>query len=208
MKKIFKSMILSTVLVLTLATSAFANPVNDIRSELLSIGIPKNYVATIVEYLQKTTITDKQYEKAMTYINKAESIIGNESDLSQLSQSQKNEIQNLAVKVGKVLGVNVEFSKNSQGVTVVSVTDLKGNTLLELSTLQVIDLVTNFDMQILIDLLKSIVEFSNNPDKGNYSPTGGELNQTATGYGNMMLLGAGLVALGGGVFTYSKRQFA
>lgn len=208
MKKIFKSMILSTVLVLTLATSAFANPVNDIRSELLAIGIPKNYVATIVEYLQKTTITDKQYEKAMTYINKAESIIGNESDLSQLSQSQKNEIQNLAVKVGKVLGVNVEFSKNSQGVTVVSVTDLKGNTLLELSTLQVIDLVTNFDMQILIDLLKSIVEFSNNPDKGNYSPTGGELNQTATGYGNMMLLGAGLVALGGGVFTYSKRQFA
>lgn len=208
MKKIFKSMILSTVLVLTLATSAFANPVNDIRNELLSIGIPKNYVATIVEYLQKTTITDKQYEKAMTYINKAESIIGNESDLSQLSQSQKNEIQNLAVKVGKVLGVNVEFSKNSKGVTVVTVTDLKGNTLLELSTLQVIDLVTNFDMQIIIDLLKSIVEFSNNPDKGKYSPTGGELNQTATGYGNMMLLGAGLVALGGGVFTYSKRQFA
>lgn len=207
MKKIFKSMILSTVLVLTLATSAFANPVDDIRSELLSMGVPTNYVATIVEYLQKTTITDKQYEKAMTYINKAKSIIGNEQDLSQLSPSQKSELHNLAMSAGKVLGVNVQFSKN-QGVTVLIITDLKGSTLLELSTLQVIELVTNFEMEEIIELLESIVQFSNNPDKGEYSPTDGELNQTATGYGNMMLLGAVLVALGGGVFTYSKRQFA
>lgn len=208
MKKIFKSMILSMVLVLTLATNTFANPVNDIRNDLLSLGVPKNYVANIVEYLQKTTITDAQYEKAMTYVNKAKSIIGNESDLSKLSTSQKNELQSLAVSAGKVLGLNVQFSKNSQGVTVVVVTDSKGGTLLQLSTTQVLDLVTNFEMEVIIDVLESIVEFSNNPDKGKYNPTGGELNQTATGYGNMMLLGAALVALAGGVFTYSKRQFA
>ena len=208
MKKMFRSMILSMVLVLTLATSAFANPVNDIRNELLSIGVPKNYVANIVEYLQKTTITDAQYEKAMSYVNKAKAIIGNESDLRQLSTSQKNELQSLAISAGKVLGLNVQFSKNSQGVTVVSVTDSKGGTLLQLSTTQVMDLVTNFEMEVIIDVLESVVEFSNNPEKGEYSPTGGELNQTATGYGNMMLLGAALVALAGGVFTYSKRQFA
>ena len=208
MKKMFRSMILSMVLVLTLATSAFANPVNDIRNELLSIGVPTNYVANIVEYLQKTTITDAQYEKAMTYVNQAKAIIGNVSNLGQLSASQKNELQSLAVSAGKVLGLNVQFSKNSKGVTVVSVTDSKGGTLLQLSTTQVMDLVTNFEMEAIIDVLESIVEFSNNPEKGEYSPTGGELNQTATGYGNMMLLGAALVALAGGVFTYSKRQFA
>lgn len=208
MKKMFRSMILSMVLVLTLATSAFANPVNDIRNELLSIGVPTNYVANIVEYLQKTTITDAQYEKAMTYVNQAKAIIGNVSNLGQLSASQKNELQSLAVSAGKVLGLNVQFSKNSQGATVVSVTDSKGGTLLQLSTTQVMDLVTNFEMEVIIDVLESIVEFSNNPEKGEYSPTGGELNQTATGYGNMMLLGAALVALAGGVFTYSKRQFA
>lgn len=208
MKKMFRSMILSMALVLTLATSAFANPVNDIRNELLSIGVPTNYVANIVEYLQKTTITDAQYEKAMTYVNQAKSIIGNVSNLGQLSASQKNELQSLAVSAGKVLGLNVQFSKNSQGATVVSVTDSKGGTLLQLSTTQVMDLVTNFEMEVIIDVLESIVEFSNNPEKGEYSPTGGELNQTATGYGNMMLLGAALVALAGGVFTYSKRQFA
>ncbi|QJA09374.1 hypothetical protein HF520_10575 [Romboutsia sp. CE17] len=208
MKKMFRSMILSMVLVLTLVTSAFANPVNDIRNELLSIGVPKNYVANIVEYLQKTTITDAQYENAMSYVNKAKAIIGNESDLRQLSTSQKNELQSLAISAGKVLGLNVQFSKNSQGKTVVSVTDSKGGTLLQLSTVQVMDLVTNFEMEVIIDLLESVVEFSNNPEKGEYSPTGGELNQTATGYGNMMLLGAALVALAGGVFTYSKRQFA
>ena len=208
MKKMFRSMMLSMVLVLTLATSAFANPVNDIRNELLSIGVPKNYVANIVEYLQKTTITDVQYEKAMSYVNKAKAIIGNESDLRQLSTSQKNELQSLAISAGKVLGLNVQFSKNSQGKTVVSVTDSKGGTLLQLSTVQVMDLVTNFEMEVIIDVLESVVEFSNNPEKGEYSPTGGELNQTATGYGNMMLLGTALVALAGGVFTYSKRQFA
>ena len=208
MKKMFRSMILSMALVLTLATSAFANPVNDIRNELLSIGVPTNYVANIVEYLQKTTITDAQYENAMSYVNKAKAIIGNESDLRQLSTSQKNELQSLAISAGKVLGLNVQFSKNSQGKTVVSVTDSKGGTLLQLSTVQVMDLVTNFEMEVIIDLLESVVEFSNNPEKGEYSPTGGELNQTATGYGNMMLLGAALVALAGGVFTYSKRQFA
>ena len=208
MKKMFRSMILSMVLVLTLVTSAFANPVNDIRNELLSIGVPTNYVANIVEYLQKTTITDAQYEKAMTYVNQAKAIIGNVSNLGQLSASQKNELQSLAISAGKVLGLNVQFSKNSQGVTVVSVTDSKGGTLLQLSTVQVMDLVTNFEMEVIIDLLESVVEFSNNPEKGEYSPTGGELNQTATGYGNMMLLGAALVALAGGVFTYSKRQFA
>lgn len=208
MKKMFRSMILSMALVLTLATSAFANPVNDIRNELLSIGVPTNYVANIVEYLQKTTITDAQYEKAMTYVNQAKAIIGNVSNLGQLSASQKNELQSLAVSAGKVLGLNVQFSKNSQGVTVVSVTDSKGATLLQLSTTQAMDLVTNFEMEVIIDVLESIVEFSNNPEKGEYSPTGGELNQTATGYGNMMLLGAALVALAGGVFTYSKRQFA
>lgn len=201
-------MILSTVLVLTLVTIAFANPVDDIRSELLSIGVPKNYVASIVEYLQKTTITDEQYDKAMTYVNKAKSTIGSVSNLDQLSVSQKSELQSLAVSAGKVLGLNVQFSKNSEGVTVVSVTDFKGSTLLQLSTLEVIDLVTNFEMETVIEILESAVEFSNNPNKGEYSPTGGELNQTATGYGNIMLLGAVLIVLGGGVFTYSKRQFA
>lgn len=208
MKKIFKSMILSTVLVLTLVTAAFASPVDDIRSELLSMGVPKNYVANVVEYLQKTTITDEQYDKAMTHVNKAKSIIGNVSDLSQLSGSQKSELQSLAISAGKVLGLNVQFGKNSEGVTVLSVTDFKGNILVQLSTLEVIDLVTNFEIETVVEVLESAVEFSNNTDKGEYSPTGGELNQTATGYGNIMLLGAALIVLGGGVFTYSKRQFA
>lgn len=208
MKKMFKSMILSMALVLTLATSAFANPVDDIRSELLAMGVPKNYVANVVEYLQKTTISDAQYKEAMAYVNKAKAIIGDVKDLSQLSASQKNELQSAAVSAGKVLGLNVAFSKNSQGVTVLSVTDSKGGTLLQLSTTQVMDLVTNFEIEDVVALLESVVEFSNNPNKGEFNPTGGQLNQTATSYGNVMFLGAALVALAGGVYTYSKKQVA
>ena len=208
MKKIFRSMILSALLVLTLSTSVFANPVSDIRTELLSIGVPKNYVATIVEYLQKTTINEKQYHEAMVYVNQAKKVIGNETNLDNLTESKKIELHDLAIKVGKVLGVNVQFSKNNQGVTVLTITDLNGNTLLQLTTFQVIDLVTKFDMQVLVDLLEAIIDFSNDTDKGKYDPMGGELNQTATPYGNIMVLGAGLVAIAGGVFAYSKKQFA
>lgn len=207
-RKILKSMILSTVLALTLVTGVFANPVDDIRSNLLSIGIPKNYVANIVEYLQKTTITDEQYDRAMKHVNSAKSIIGNVSDLRQLPESQKSKLQTLAISAGRELGLNVQFGKNSEGITVVLVTDFKGSTLVQLSTSEILGLVTNFEIDSVIVVLESAVEFSNNSNKGEFVPTDGELNQTATGYGNFMLLGAALVVIGSGVFTYSKRQFA
>ena len=113
MKKIFKSMVISMLLVFTLVTSAFASPINDIRNELISMGVPTNYVANIVEYLQKTNITDAQYNKVMKYMEEAKDIIVNVKDLRSLSSADKSKLQNLAVKAGNVLGVNVKFSKNS-----------------------------------------------------------------------------------------------
>ncbi|MGL5695141.1 MAG: hypothetical protein ACRCXA_13765, partial [Peptostreptococcaceae bacterium] len=145
---------------------------------------------------------------AMNYIEEAKAVIGNTKDISQLSASQKNKLQSLAVNAGNVLGLNVAFSKNSQGVTVVVVTDSKGGTLLQLSTLEMLDLVTNFEIEVIIGALESIVEFSNDPNKGKYDPVSGELNQTATPYGNLMLLGAALVVAGVGTFKYSKRVYA
>lgn len=208
MKKIFKSMVISMLLVFTLVTSAFASPINDIRNELISIGVPTNYVANIVEYLQKTNITDAQYNKVMKYMEDAKDIIGNVQNLASLSSADKARLQNLAVRAGNVLGVTVQFGKNSQGVTTLVVTDSNGGTLLQLSTLEVIDLAVNFDATVIVEAFESMAEFSNDPDKGKYDPVSGELNQTAAGYANIMAMGAGLVACAGGVFVYSRRQFA
>ena len=208
MKKIFKSMVISMLLVFTLVTSAFASPINDIRNELISMGVPTNYVANIVEYLQKTNITDAQYNKVMKYMEEAKDIIGNVKDLRSLSSADKSKLQNLAVKAGNVLGVNVQFGKNSQGITTLVVTDSNGGVLLQLTTKEVNALVNNFDATVIVEVFESMVEFSNDPDKGKYDPVSGELNQTAAGYANIMAMGAGLVAGAGGVFVYSRRQFA
>lgn len=208
MKKLFKTMIMSMLVVLTLATSAFADSVSDIRSQLLSIGIPSNYVANVVEYLQKTTITDSQYKKVMSDIEQAKSIIGNVQDLRTLPSNDKKELQQLAINAGKSLGLNVAFSKNSQGITVLEVTDSKGGVLVQLSTNEVIDLVTNFNSEKIVKTFEQMTEFSKSADKGTYNPVGGELNKTATPYGNIMALGAVLMVCAAGVFVYSRRRLA
>lgn len=208
MKKVIKTMTMTMLVAFTLVTSAFATSASDIRNQLISIGVPSNYVANVVEYLQKTSITDNQYKKVMDNIDKAKSIIGNVKDIRTLSHEDKTKLQQLAINSGKVLGLNVAFSKNNQGITVLLVTDSKGGTLVELSTKEVIDLVTNFNSEKVIKIFENMVEFSNSSEKGKYDPVQGELNKTATPYGNIMVLGAVLMACACGVFVFSRRKFA
>ena len=237
MRKIVKSMAISMLLVLTLAASAFANPVNDIRSELIAIGVPTNYVANIVEYLQKTTITDAQYNKVMSYIEEGKAVIGDVEDLTQLSSADKNKVQNLVTNAASVVGLKAEFGKDSNGENTLIVTNSNGGTLLQLSAAELTNMVENFDTETIAAVIEDMVEFSNDTHKGEYNPTTGELtdqsteenkpvdgdnkpgtgvyepvegelNQTSVNYGNVMVSGAALVACAIGVFVYSRRAFA
>lgn len=208
MKKILKTLVVSLAMVLTMTVSVFANPANDLKNELLSLGIPSSYVGNIIEYLQKTTISEADYNKAMGYVNEAKAIIGNTKDLRKLSQKDKNILQSLASKAGNALGLKVNFGKNAQGQTTVVVTDINGATILKMSTADVLELVTNFDISVVVEILESVVEFSNNPDKGEFTPVGGELTGTATTYPALMLLGALMVVGAGFVALKAKKQFA
>lgn len=208
MKKILKTLVVSLAMVLTMTVSVFANPANDLKNELLSLGIPSSYVGNIIEYLQKTTISEADYNKAMGYVNEAKAIIGNTKDLGKLSQKDKNTLQSLASKAGNALGLKVNFGKNAQGKTTVVVTDSNGATILKMSTADVLELVTNFDISVVVEILESVVEFSNNPDKGEFTPVGGELTGTATTYPALMLLGALMVVGAGFVALKAKKQFA
>lgn len=208
MKKILKTLVVSLAMVLTMTVSVFANPANDLKNELLSLGIPSSYVGNIIEYLQKTTISEADYNKAMGYVNEAKAIIGNTKDLGKLSQKDKNTLQSLASKAGNALGLKVNFGKNAQGQTTVVVTDINGATILKMSTADVLELVTNFDISVVVEILESVVEFSNNPDKGEFTPVGGELTGTATTYPTLMLLGALMVVGAGFVALKAKKQFA
>ena len=208
MKKLLKTLLISMVMVFAMAITTFANPVTDLRDELLAIGVPSAYVGNVIEHLQKTSISDSQYKSIKKDIAKAKDIIGDTKDLTKLSSKDKNSLQHLATKAGKSLGLNVKFSKNASGKTVVVATDKNGATILKMSTADVQGLVINFNLEILINIFESIVEFANNPDKGNFTPIGGELTQTATGYGKTMALGLAMIAGALGVVTVSKKQFA
>ena len=208
MRKIFKSMAVAMIMVCSMAVSIFASPADDLSKELLAMGVPSSYVGTVVEYLQKTTISEADYNKAMGYVNQAKAIIGDTKDIRTLSDSDKIAIKNLATKAGNTLGLNVEFGKNAQGVTTLVVTDVKGGTILKMTTQDVIGSVTDFNPTEVVELLETMVEFSNNADKEDFTPVGGDLTQTATPYANMMVAGAVMIAVAGGIVLVSKKQFA
>ena len=201
-------MAVAMVMVCSMGASIFADSVDNVSKELLAVGVPSSYVGTIVEYLQKTTISEADYNKAMGYVDEAKAIIGNTKDIRTLSNSDKLAVKNLATKAGNTLGLNVEFGKNAQGITTLVVTDAKGGTILKMTTQDVIGSVTNFDPTAVVGLLETMVEFSNSSDKGEFTPVGGELTQTATPYANIMVAGAAMIAVAGGVVLVSKKQFA
>ena len=53
-----------------------------------------------------------------------------------------------------------------------------------------------------------MVKFSNSSDKGELTPVDGELTQTDTLYTNIMVAGAVMITVAGGIALVSKKQFA
>ena len=232
MKKILKSLVISMIIVCSMAASIFATSAEDIKKQLLSIGVPSPYVGAVVEYLQKTTISQAEYNKVVSYINEAKDIIGDVKDISALSDSDKLAIKNLATQAGNTLGLEVTFG-SVEGVTTLIITDTSGNTIVKMDTLDVIESVTNFNPTTYVELVEEMVEYSNNTGNGStgngstgdgstgnenagngntgngeFEPVGGELNQTATPYGNMMVVGLVMIISGAGIALVAKKQFA
>ena len=205
MKKILKSLVISMIIVCSMTASIFAISPEDVRKQLLSVGVPSSYVGAVVEYLQKTTISQADYNKVVSYIDEAKSIIGDINHISELSDSDKIIIKNLATKAGNTLGLEVTFSKED-GITTLIITDNNGNNIVKMDTLDVIESVTNFNPSIYVELVETMVEFSNNSEKGEFQPVGGELTQTATPYANKMIVG--IIMIIAGVALIYKKQLA
>ena len=220
MNKRMKIVLSTALLTLTMSTTALAykNPVNDLKQALIEMGIPNNYIGNVVDYLQKIKITDSQADQIMSKVKEAKALIGNTSDLSSLSGEVKSKLQSLAIQAGNIVGLNVKFGKDANGVTTMVVTTPSGGTLLQLTTLEIIDLATDFDIDVIIEAIEEAVEFSNDPNKydldgdgkpdnPNYKPEGGgSLNNTATPYGNMMFAGTTMIGMAGGIHVISRKR--
>lgn len=218
MNKKIKTLLAASVLTVAMGTTALADntAVTELKQAMIEVGIPSNYIGNVVEYLQTIKITESQKNQAMGYIQEAKNLIGDTKDISKLPASVKSKLQSLAVQAGNVLGMNVKFGKDSNGVTTVVVTTSSGGTLVQLNTKDVISLVTNFDINKVINVLEEAVEFSNDPNKNDldgdgkpdsYIPEGGgTLNSTATPYGNLMIAGTTMMTMAGGIHVLSKKR--
>lgn len=208
MKKITKILFLSVVTMIFTATMVFASPVSDLQAKLIAAGVPSSYVGNVVEYLQKNNITQAQANSINGKIDEVITLIGDTKDLSKLPSDIKIKAQSIANEAASSIGLKVTFSKNAKGETSVAVTDSNSKVIIQASTSDVITLVTNFKADFIKDAVTSMVEFSNNPDKGNFHPVTGELTNTASNYGNTMVFGVALLALAGTVFFKSKKAIA
>ena len=203
MKRMFKSMVVATAIACFMAVSAFASPAEDLQKELLAAGVSSSDTAKVIEYLNKTTISDAAYKQAKGYINEAKALIGNTKDLSKLSTADKAKLKTLATQAGNTLGLNVSIGNGTAVVT-----DAKGASLLSMDVKKAMETVAEFNAETIVGLLDTMVQYANSPDKENFTPVGGQLTQTATPYANMMVAGAAMIIVAGGVVLVSKKQFA
>lgn len=210
MKKIFKSLVVTMIMVFSLSTVAFAAPANttakDVQNSLKQIGVPDSYIGNVVEYLQKVTITDAQVNSLMAKIDEAKALIGSEKDLSQLPESTKQSLFSLAVDAGNILGLKVTYTRDSGKGTTFTVTDAAGKKILVLNSVEAKEIVKNLKFEAIEKALKDAASFSNNPEKGSFDPITGKPNKTATGYGATMAAGAFLVLAGAGALVVSRKR--
>lgn len=210
MKKLFTSLVLSLCLVFSISTVTFAagtTTAKDLQSKLQEIGVSSAYVGNIVEYLQKIEISEAQANELLVKVDEALAIIGDATNLALLSNEDKSSLKDISIEAGRILGLNVAFGKDSKGQTTVLVTDKNGNVVIEANTELVMNMVTNFKASTIVLVIKSAIDFSNNPEKGKFDPISGELNNTGTNNKAVMMTGLGIMTLGGAGFL-ALRKFS
>lgn len=211
MKKILKTLMVTLMISIMSSTAVLADSVKsaeEIRQMLLGLGIPSTYVGNAIEYLQKTEISEAQYEVIKAKINEAEKILNGDTDISLIDSERKAVLQNLATEAASSVGLKVVFGKDSTGVTTVVLSDANNNIIVAIDTIQVIEIVQNLDLEEVHEMTKDLIEFANNSEKDEFEPVDGDFNYTGTNAGSEVLIGSGLIILSGVTFVTTRKVFA
>ena len=224
MKKL-KSMIITALIMMnmTQVVSAYdvnyENSVNNLENALIQMHIPEMYYGNIYEYLQRLNITLEQQQQILDKFNQANQIIGDQTNLWLLPLEDKIQLHSLAVKAGNVLGLRFQSDNiTEEFVTSIAATTPKGGTLFKVDTYDVIELVLNYDKKVVENVIKYACDYSRvsseqtkpegdgDGDSGFIPEGGGNLNDTATPYGNLMLAGTSMIAMAGTIHIVSKKK--
>lgn len=117
---------LSVVLCMNMTVSASAN--DDVINALKAAKVPATYLTKAENYLKTTTITDAQATAVKSEITKVQGVMttANVTDLSKLSQADKNTVIAAITAAGKDIDLNVAITKQADGNFAVAVTDKNG----------------------------------------------------------------------------------
>ena len=210
MKRMVRTIALTLMTVLIISTSVFATgitPAQQLQQKLIQLGVPNTYIGNVVEYLQKIEITQEQADSILSKIDDAVILLDGKTDITTIDDVTKNAIKEMAVEAASVVGLRLTFGKDAKGVTTAILNDVNGKVILSLDTYNVIELLQDVDMTLIKEVFEVVVEFSNNPDKSKFDSISGELNNTGTNLGAVMVAGFGLIGLSGITFAGAKKAF-
>lgn len=194
-KKIIISLITFSMLMCSIVSAATANDIITATKEA-GFGI---YATDISSYLQTHKMTESEATSIVDEIKKSQNVLKGRA-FSELTLSEKSALKGYAETAAKFAGLTLKVNAGN-----VSVVDAKGNVLREITVSELAVVINALNFDKLQELVKVIVDYHKNPDKA-FNPSGGTMQNTATSYGNYMVLGAGLILSAGAIFTISKKK--
>lgn len=210
MKKLAVLSLVVTALFGSVNVVADAATTTELRDQLVSLGVPATGADNLVAYLQTVDLTAADKAEVESLVKQAYDLIGDRTDLTQLSDAEKQQLVGLANKAATKVGLTVSYSKTTTGNSIV-ITTTKGETLVTLTSKDVDKVLKNFNgnMESVINsVINSAVEVIGTPSTGtSVKPsTGNGLNNTGAQLPTVMMAGAGLVVLAAGLMVTSQRK--
>ncbi len=194
-KKIIISLITFSMLMCSIVSAATAD---DITTAVREAGFGE-YATNISSYLQTHKMTENEATSIVNEIKKSQNVLKGRA-FSELTLSEKSALKEYAETAAGFAGLTLKVNAGN-----VSVVDAKGNVLQEITTSQLAVVINALNFDKLQELVKVIVDYHKNPDKA-FNPSSGTMQNTATSYGNYMVLGAGLILSAGVIFAISKKK--
>ncbi|MBE6050204.1 MAG: hypothetical protein E7214_05940 [Clostridium sp.] len=217
MRKFFKGIVFTLVMSCLMITNAFASVNADqVASDMRSLGIAESYIANMIEYLQCITITSSQESQLQGYVRQAEGVAGGQSNLNLLSAEKKLQLKTIAQNAAAVVGLNVSFGKNSNGLSTLVLSKSNGSILLVLTT----ENANNVNLNLISQIISDAVSFSASTNKSTSTTpaksgstakkyravSGGAYSKTATNTENLLFAGASLICVSGVILVLRKRK--
>lgn len=192
--------------------------VESMRDKLVSVGVPSASANQLITYLQSIKLSDKEKAELNSLLTQADAIIGDVTDLTSLPENAKQSLIDLATKASVKVGLHLKYDI-VDGVKTITLTPVNGQSVFSLGATDIAEVLTHFegDMVTMIETIaKKTVETvigtytSGSGNNGNQSSVipmpDSNLNNTGYELPTIVMAGAGLVALAGGLMIVSKRQ--